>query len=131
MVPSASHDCSDREADAPRAVAAALTPLIPDFEDRTEAFRIPAEPLDDALYGMFQTEMARAAAAIDAAAISGETPVVVRAAHTLKGMGGTVGLPGISTLGDEIGRAARKGEFDRCRRLIGAVAFLWDGAATP
>jgi hypothetical protein len=131
MDPRASHDRSDHEADEPRAVEAALAPMIPDYAERTESFRVPADPLDDALRRLFNTEMAKAAAAIDIAAIAGEPAAVVRAANTLKGMGGTVGLPGVSTLGDEIGRAARKGEFDRCRRLIGAVAFLWAGVAVP
>jgi HPt (histidine-containing phosphotransfer) domain-containing protein len=43
------------------------------------------------------------------------------AAHSIKGMGGTMGLPEISVLAQEIELTLKSGDEQRCRTLCGAL----------
>jgi len=107
------------------ALDAVFAPRIPDFAAKTESYRVPVEPMDDELAGLFQDELARATAAAEAAAAAADEAGVRQAAHSLKGMGGTVGLPQISALGEELSRAGKAGDFTRAADLLAALASVW------
>lgn len=106
-------------------------PLIPDLAARSEAYRTDFGGMDDALLQAFLQQIDLAAQGIRGAITQADEQAVRRHAHTLQGMGGTVGLPEISVLGDVLGTAARAGDFARCRALLQALIGWRDTSQSP
>ncbi len=98
-----------------------LLPLIPDLAARSEAYRTDFVGMDDTLRQAFNQQIELAARGIGEAIAQADEQGIRRHAHTLQGMGGTVGLPEISVLGYDLGTAARAGDFARCRDLLRAL----------
>ena len=98
-----------------------FTPLIPDLARRIAPFRVGAPEMDDEILGMFSQQMAEMVRELPAAVRAANETEVRRHAHSLTGMGGTVGEPEISVVGEELSSAAKSGDYARCARLVAAL----------
>jgi len=92
--------------------------LIPDLDARVENFRVDTEFLDEELIEAFKEEVAKQGALMKSGIDSGNMEDVGMAAHSIKGMGGTMGLPEISVLAHEIELRAKSADFSSCKSLI-------------
>lgn len=108
-----------------------LLPLIPDLAARSEAYRTDFGGMGDGLLHAFLQQIDLAAQGIGKAIAQADELGIRRHAHTLQGMGGTVGLPEISVLGDILGTAARAGDFAHCRALLHALIGWRDTSQAP
>jgi len=95
---------------------------IPDLESREETYRVNAMELDDELLEAFVEQLDIDAAGIESAVGGGNLVDTAAHAHSIKGMGGTMGKPELSVLGEELERAAKTGDAPRCRVLSGVTA---------
>lgn len=103
--------------------------LVPDLEARVDAFRVDTEFLDEELLEAFKEEIAQQSELMKAGAQNDNPDEIRAAAHSVKGMGGTIGLPEISVLAQEIESRAKNGDVDGCKFLVSefvswAVAFV-------
>jgi HPt (histidine-containing phosphotransfer) domain-containing protein len=96
--------------------------LIPDVAAKAEVFTVDTEEVDDELVEVFIDEIRRLTAEMMAGFEQRDGEAVRVAAHSIKGMGGTMGLPEISVLALEIEQSARDGELDQAARLIHPLA---------
>jgi len=76
--------------------------LIPDLTERLAPFVVEPEELDEELLEVFLTEIRRLVDVMQTGLVQGDGDLICSAAHSLKGMGGTIGLPEISVLGLEL-----------------------------
>jgi sigma-B regulation protein RsbU (phosphoserine phosphatase) len=111
--------------------------LIPDFRDRIQVYATDAAVTDPEIQELFKQELDRAIRELNKAVASCDEEKVRKEAHSLQGMGGSVGAPEISLAGEEFSRAAKEGDYPFCLRLLHAIedwrAFRHppDKAATP
>lgn len=106
---------------------------IPDLPHRTDAFRVNTSEVDDEILALFFEQLAQNVSALAHAIAHRDTEGVRENAHSLQGTGGTVGAPELSVVGVELSAAARRGDFDRCAGLLGAL-HAWlrrQGRQTP
>lgn len=92
--------------------------LVPDLDARVEAFEVDATFLDDELVEAFKEEIAGQSALMNKGIESGNLDDVRMAAHSVKGMGGTIGLPEISVLAHEIELRAKADDAAGCESLV-------------
>ena len=96
--------------------------LIPELEAQRGQFVVATDEVDDELIVVFIEELERLTRELREG-MEGLDPEMVRmAAHSIKGMGGTIGLPEISVLGLAIENTAKE------NRLPDAVPMV-DGLA--
>jgi HPt (histidine-containing phosphotransfer) domain-containing protein len=93
--------------------------LVPDLEDRISQFEVEAFELDDELIEAFHEELDRLSG--DLRRGMADPDAVREAAHSMKGMAGTMGLPEISVLSHEIEIMVRQNEMGRCGMLCDAM----------
>jgi len=93
---------------------------IPDLEGRAALFLTDLNVVDEELLELFATEIDGAVTGLFTAVDEKDVAAIREYAHTLQGMGGTVGAPEISVLGDELSLRARAADFSRCRHLLAA-----------
>lgn len=99
-----------------------VTDLIPELEARKVQFMVSTEEMDDELIEVFIEELQRLVGELQQG-FSGNDPEMIRmAAHSIKGMGGTIGLPEISVLGLEIENTAKEDRMPDAGPLITALA---------
>jgi len=98
-----------------------FTSLIPDLDRRATPFRIDATEMDNEILDLFGQQMAEILRALPVAVRTANETEVRRHAHSLTGMGGTVGEPEISVVGEELSAAAKAGDYARCTRLTSAL----------
>lgn len=67
---------------------------------------------------VFAEQMRLIIRALHGAVEANDTDGIRRQAHSLHGMGGTVGFSEISVVGEELSRLAKRGDFEHCRHLI-------------
>jgi HPt (histidine-containing phosphotransfer) domain-containing protein len=91
--------------------------LIPDLDRRIETYRITAEILDEEVAQAFAAQMRLIILKLHEAIESHDVERIRRQAHSLLGMGGAVGAPEISVVGEELSRLAKQGDLERCREL--------------
>lgn len=96
--------------------------LVPDLDRRMDAFRVDCAEVDDELIEAFKEELTAQSALLRQGLDSDDLEPVRRAAHSVKGMGGTIGLPEISVLAHEIELRAKSGDQAGCAEL--AEAFI-------
>ena len=96
--------------------------LIPDLEGRLDPFIVDTEEVDDELAGVFASEIRRLTDELQDGLARDDGETVRMAAHSIKGMGGTMGLPEISVLGQEVENLAREGRPADARPLVDALA---------
>ncbi len=95
--------------------------LVPDLDGRISQFEVETFEMDDELISAFCEELERLGADLHAGAEEPDGEKIRIAAHSIKGMGGTMGLPEISVLAQEIELTLRADEMDRCKSLCMAL----------
>ena len=96
--------------------------LIPDLAARLDQFVVSTEELDDELVEVFCDEIKRLTGELQEGFAQNDAEIVRMAAHSLKGMGGTMGLPEISVLGLEIENRVKDDRLADTKPLINALA---------
>ena len=98
-----------------------FAPLIPDLARRTGTFCVNPMELDPEILELFGQQVEEIVHELPAAVRAANETEVRRHAHSLTGMGGTVGEPEISVVGEELSAAAKAGDFARCGQLVAAL----------
>ena len=95
--------------------------LIHDLDRRISQFEVEAFDVDDELISAFCEELVRISANLQTGLDTLDGEMIRTAAHSIKGMGGTMGLPEISVLAQEVELTLRNGEMERCSTLCQAL----------
>ena len=111
----------------PAEVRELFAALIPDLERRVAPFHVGPGEMDAEILALFGAQMAEIVRDLPSAIRAANETEVRRFAHSLTGMGGTVGEAEISVVGEELSSAAKAGDFARCGRLAAALQ-QWLGA---
>lgn len=96
--------------------------LIPELEAQLGRFEVATDEIDDELIGVFIEELDRLTKELQEGMQQRDGEVIRGAAHSIKGMGGTIGLPEISVLALTIENAAREGRLPDAAPLVDALA---------
>ena len=96
--------------------------LIPDLSVRLEQFVVGTDELDDELVEIFITEIQRLTSELQVGLAQNDNEAVRAAAHSIKGMGGTMGLPEISVLALEVESMAKEERLVEAAPLVDALA---------
>jgi HPt (histidine-containing phosphotransfer) domain-containing protein len=96
--------------------------LIPDVADQLDPYVVATDEVDDELIGVFVDEIRRLTAELQEGIRNDDAEMLRMAAHSIKGMGGTIGLPEISVLGLEIEKRARDNRSQEAGPLVDALA---------
>lgn len=96
--------------------------LIPDIEARRSRFIVDTDEVDDELVEVFIEELQRLSGELVEGLANQDAEMVRMAAHSIKGMGGTIGLPEISVLGLEIETLTKDGQLQDAQPLVDALA---------
>lgn len=99
-----------------------IADLVPDLEGRVGQFEVSTDDVDDELIEVFMDESRRLTGELQEGIESDDAEMVRAAAHSIKGMGGTVGLPEISVLALEIENRAKAAKLSDARPLVEALA---------
>lgn len=95
--------------------------LVPDLDGRISQFEVETFEMDDELVEAFCEELERMSGDLQAGLDSGDNERLRIAAHSIKGMGGTMGLPEISVLAQDIELTLNDGDIPRCKALCAAL----------
>lgn len=95
--------------------------LVPDLDGRISQFEVETFEMDGELIAAFCEELERVSGDLQTGVDTSDSEMIRVAAHSIKGMGGTMGLPEISVLAQEIELTLRGGEMDRCTGLCAAL----------
>lgn len=101
--------------------------LIPDLAQRLPLFTVTEVPVDPELISLFLEQLEHNLRDVRGALAPMDSKTLQRVAHSLKGVGGTVGSPEVSVLAEELERAVAAGAQDRCRMLVDGLA-QWEAA---
>ena len=97
---------------------------VPDLEGRISPFEVEAFELDDELVEAFCEELDRLSGDLQAGLDTSDKEKIRMSVHSIKGMSGTMGLPEISVLAQEIEITLRADELERARQLSN-VLIAW------
>jgi HPt (histidine-containing phosphotransfer) domain-containing protein len=115
----------------PLAPAAPIfAPLIPGLQHLAESYRVNMDEVDDEILQLFLAQLHQVVPALSQAVAARDEQKIRQAAHSLLGMGGTIGVPELSVVGLELGAAARRADFARCQALLQAL-LPWLHPANP
>jgi HPt (histidine-containing phosphotransfer) domain-containing protein len=95
--------------------------LVPDLDGRISQFEVETFDMDAELIAAFCEELERMSGELQTGLDTGNHEIIRVAAHSIKGMGGTMGLPEISVLAQEIELTLRGGQTDRCAALCNGL----------
>jgi len=95
--------------------------LIPGLEGQLSQFVVATDEVDEELVEVFIEELIRLSGELQQGVDSSDLEIVRTAAHSIKGMGGTIGLPEISVLGLTIENAAKQDRMEDVRPLVDAL----------
>jgi len=95
--------------------------LVPDLDGRISQFEVETFEMDAELIEAFCEELERMSGDLQAGLDEPDNEKIRVAAHSIKGMGGTMGLPEISVLAQEIELTLRGGQMARCTELCAAL----------
>ena len=96
--------------------------LIPSLAEQLDQYVVGTDEVDDELVEVFIEEIQRLTAELQEGVRSNDAEMVRMAAHSIKGMGGTIGLPEISVLGLEIEKRAKEGRPQDAGPMVDALA---------
>ena len=96
--------------------------LIPSLADQLDQFVVATDEVDDELVEVFIEEIQRLTADLQEGVRNNDAAMVRMAAHSVKGMGGTIGLPEISVLGLEIEKRAKADRPQDAGPMVDALA---------
>lgn len=95
--------------------------LVPDLEAKKVPFLVDTDEVDDELIEVFIEELRRLTGELQEGLAGNDDEMVRMAAHSIKGMGGTIGLPEISVLGLEVENCAKEDRLPDAQPLVGAL----------
>ncbi|MBI9021014.1 MAG: Hpt domain-containing protein [Verrucomicrobia bacterium] len=105
----------------PRAIEL-VRELVPDLNEKIGSFEVEAIDVDDELLEAFYEELDRLSGDLQTGLDASDDEQIRMAAHSIKGMAGTMGFPEISVLAREIEMTVRGGDRERtvtlCTSLI-------------
>ncbi len=90
---------------------------IPDLDERICQFEVEPFEMDDELIAAFCEELDRFTADLRSGLDAANNETARIAVHSIKGMGGTMGLPEISVLAQEIEMTIRADDLKRAHQL--------------
>ena len=96
--------------------------LIPDLSLKIDQFMVDTVELDDELIEVFMAEVLRLTGELQDGLERKDFAILRMAAHSIKGMGGTMGLPEISVIGLEIEDIAKDERLSDIRPLVDGMA---------
>ena len=96
--------------------------LSPNLADQLDQYVVATDEVDDELIEIFIEEIQRLTAELQQGVRSNDAEMVRMAAHSIKGMGGTIGLPEISVLGLEIEKRAKEDRPQDAGPMVDALA---------
>lgn len=96
----------------------ALRNIIPALEQRLAVYQVVDEPPDAETREVFTSYLDESLVALDLAMKLGDMASIARRGHALKGMGGAVGAPEISVLGEQLEKTADDGNREYAGRLV-------------
>lgn len=96
--------------------------LIPDIDAKVAPFTVDTEEVDDELVEIFVSEICRLIGELKEGLIRNDNEAVRMASHSIKGMGGTMGLPEVSVVGLEIENMAKEERLEEAEPLVTALA---------
>ena len=96
--------------------------LIPDLAARVAPFIVDTDEVDDELIEVFVDEIHRLTGELQDGLGQHNGEMVRMASHSIKGMGGTIGLPELSVLGLEIENMAKEDRLADAQPLVDALA---------
>ena len=96
--------------------------LIPSLAEQLDQYVVATDEVDDELVEVFIEEIQRLTAELQEGVRSNDAEMVRIAAHSIKGMGGTIGLPEISVLGLEIEKRAKEDRPQDAGPMVDALA---------
>jgi HPt (histidine-containing phosphotransfer) domain-containing protein len=91
--------------------------LVPDLDGRIGRFEVEDFELDDELLAAFCEELERLSGDLRSGLDTSDKKKAHVAAHSIKGMGGTMGLPEISVLAQEVELTLEADQKERCEFL--------------
>lgn len=92
--------------------------LLPDVDAQVAAFTVETDEMDEELISVFIDEVQRLSDQLVQGLDLNDRELVRLAAHSIKGMGGTMGLPELSVLALEIENHAKRGELAPSAPLV-------------
>ena len=95
--------------------------LVPDLDAKKGPFLVDTDEVDDELIEVFIDELRRLTGELQEGLSGSDVEMVRMAAHSIKGMGGTIGLPEISVLGLEVENCAKEDRMSDARPLVDAL----------
>ncbi len=101
--------------------------MVPDLAERCREFAVDASEVEDEMMSIFKPHIGGVIAAIAVAAANRSEPEIRRSAHSLRGMGGTIGVPTLSVVAAELSEAAKRGDYSGCLALARGLQE-WDRA---
>lgn len=96
--------------------------LISGLEAKKVPFLVNTDEVDDELIEVFIDELQRLSGELQEGVNEDDSEKIRMAAHSIKGMGGTIGLPEISVVGLEIEVAAKENCMPDALPLVKALA---------
>lgn len=96
--------------------------LIPSLAEQLDQYVVATDEVDDELVEVFIEEIQRLTAELQEGVRNNDAAMVRIAAHSIKGMGGTIGLPEISVVGLEIEKRAKEDRPGDAGPLVDALA---------
>ena len=95
--------------------------FIPDVANRIDPFVVDTEDVDDELIEVFLEELLRLTGELQEGLSTGNGDMVRMAAHSIKGMGGTIGLPELSVLGLQVEMLAKEDKLSDATPMVEAL----------
>ncbi|MDF7797931.1 Hpt domain-containing protein [Pontiellaceae bacterium B1224] len=92
--------------------------LIPGLDARKPQFVVDTDEVDEELIEIFIEELRRLSDELEQGLENGDPEMMRMAAHSIKGMGGTIGLPEISVLGLEVENTAKEDRLADAEPLV-------------
>lgn len=98
-----------------------VSDLVPCLDKRIEQFVVDVDEMDDELIEVFFAEIHRLTGDLKIGVDENNSDMIRMAAHSIKGMGGTMGLPEISVLGLEIENMAKAERVSDAKPMVDAL----------
>lgn len=124
LPPAGGKDTEESVADR-GSVLAAIQALIPDLETRKARYTVNAGAMDTELLALFADQAREHVEAINTAFACGDAETVKLRAHSVKGIGGTMGAPEISVLAEEMEGLTDISDPGRPAQLL-ATMLSWE-----
>jgi HPt (histidine-containing phosphotransfer) domain-containing protein len=95
-----------------------IAELIPDVMNRVDQYIVDTEDVDDELIEVFIEELRRLTDELVEGVETSNPELVRAAAHSIKGMGGTIGLPEVSVFGFDVEMTAKEDRLADAKPLV-------------